>query len=325
VDRSRSDFVLTTTLGDRGRAIGLGQLSSQIDAIPSELGQPIAAINGDFYRTEQEPYAGDPRGLQIMRGELISAPSGKTTFWVDPDGNPSLTNVTSKLAVTWPDGTTTPLGLNEERHSNDAILYTARMGSSTKTSGGREFLLVPSQNSPWLPLRPGQTYSGEVRDVRESGNSRLSSEILVISIGPLLQSGMPAVKRGAVLKISTATSPDLSDVQVGLGGGPLLVHEGKAQPAYANKSRERHPRSAFGWNDKYLFFVEVDGRQHGFSVGMTLPELANYLVKEGCQEAMNLDGGGSAEMWVEGQVVNRPCFGYERSTANGLVIVRKAR
>jgi exopolysaccharide biosynthesis protein len=38
---------------------------------------------------------------------------------------------------------------------------------------------------------------------------------------------------------------------------------------------------------------------------------------------MNLDGGGSAEMWVEGRVVNRPCFGHERDTANALVVVRK--
>ena len=56
---------------------------------------------------------------------------------------------------------------------------------------------------------------------------------------------------------------------------------------------------------------------------MTLPELASYLAKQGCLEAMNLDGGGSAEMWVEGEVKNRPCFGYERNTANGLVLVRR--
>ncbi len=105
----------------------------------------------------------------------------------------------------------------------------------------------------------------------------------------------------------------------------MLVHEGKVQSPYSNKAHERHPRSAFGWNDKYYFFAEVDGRQYGFSIGMTLPELGSYLAKNGCQEAMNLDGGGSAEMWVEGQVVNRPCFGYERSTANGLVVVRKEK
>jgi large repetitive protein len=324
VDRSRNDFEFTTTLG-HGRTLGLSPLSEQIETLPSELGHPIVAINGDFYRTEQESYAGDPRGLQIARGELVSAPIGKTAFWVDTEGKPWMKNVSSQFRITWPGGETTPFGLNEERHSNDAILYTPRGGSSTHASGGRELILVRSGDGEWLPLRAGQTYTAEVREVRESGNSRLNSDIMVLSIGPMLLARVPRVKPGAVLQISTATSPDLRGVQVALGGGPVLLHEGKVQSTYEHKAYERHPRSAFGWNDQSFYLTEVDGRQYGFSVGMTLPEMAAYLARQGCQEAMNLDGGGSAEMWVEGQVVNRPCFGYERNTANGLVLLRKSK
>jgi hypothetical protein len=319
------DFEFTTTFG-RGNALGLGPLSVQIDALPIEAGEPLAAINGDFYRTEQEPYAGDPRGLQIVRGELVSAPSRKTAFWVDPDGKPHMADVIPQFKITWPDGEMTPLaGLNEERHSNDLILYTSRIGPSTGTSGGRELILVRHGEDPWLPLQAGQTYTAEVRDVRESGNARLNSDILVLSIGPVFLARVPRVKPGAVLQISTATSPDLRGVQVGLGGGPMILHGGRVLSAYDHKAYERHPRSAFGWNDRYFFLAEVDGRQYGFSVGMTLSEMAGYLAQQGCEEAMNLDGGGSAEMWVQGQVVNRPCFGYERNTANGLVLVRKTR
>jgi hypothetical protein len=75
---------------------------------------------------------------------------------------------------------------------------------------------------------------------------------------------------------------------------------------------ERHPRSAIGWNGQYYFLVEVDGRKPDLSVGMTLAELAAYLAKLGCEEAMNLDGGGSATLWFAGAVRNRPCDGYER-------------
>ena len=324
IDRSRKEFSLTTSIG-RGRVMGLGPLSEQLEAIPADVGQPVAAINGDFYRTEQESYPGDPRGLQIARGELISAPNGKTAFWVDGDGVPNIGNVTPRFLVTWPNGDTTAFGLNEERHANDAIVYTPRAGNSTRTGGGRELILTAADQGSWLPLQPGHTYTAQVREVRSSGNSRLRNDLLVLSIGPLLLDRIPEVRVGDRIKLSTETSPDLNGVQVAVGGGPVLVHNGKVQPANASKSRERHPRSAFGWNDRYYFFVEVDGRQHGFSVGMSLPELASYLVKQGCQEAMNLDGGGSAEMWVEGQVVNRPCFGYERNTANGLVMVRKAK
>ena len=95
IDRSRSDLQLTTTLG-RGKTIGLSPLTEQLDRLPSDLGQPVAAINGDFYRTEHERYAGDPRGLQIAQGELISAPSGKDAFWIDADGDPHMGAVTSQ-------------------------------------------------------------------------------------------------------------------------------------------------------------------------------------------------------------------------------------
>ncbi len=88
----------------------------------------------------------------------------------------------------------------------------------------------------------------------------------------------------------------------------------------------RHPRVAIGWNDQYIFLVEVDGRQRSLSVGMTFPELAAYMVKLGCQEAMNMDGGGSATLWVCGNVINSPSEGKERPCSNALVVVhRKAK
>ncbi len=82
---------------------------------------------------------------------------------------------------------------------------------------------------------------------------------------------------------------------------------------------------AIGWNEKYLFLVEVDGRQKRLSVGMTLEDLAKFLVKLGCNDAMNFDGGGSATLWFDGQVRNSPCDRMEREIANCLVIVRKKR
>lgn len=84
---------------------------------------------------------------------------------------------------------------------------------------------------------------------------------------------------------------------------------------------ERHPRTALGWNAKDYLLVVVDGRQKNLSVGMTLEELGETLVKLGCTEAMNLDGGGSATLWYDGAVKNSPCDGRERPIANSLLIV----
>jgi hypothetical protein len=227
IDRSRRDLELATSLGGKGKVLGLSKLSKQIEALPSEVGQPLAAINGDFYRTENHRYAGDPRGLQIMHGELVSAPNGQTCFWIDADDEPRIGNVASKLKVIWPDGKTTPIGLNEERRSSRAVLYTPTLGSSTRTSGGVELVLVRHGDGHWLPLRAGLIYHAAVQEKRQGGNSRLSGDSMVLSLGPTLLAKVPEIMEGAVLRISTATAPDLTGVQVAIGGGPLLVSGGK--------------------------------------------------------------------------------------------------
>jgi exopolysaccharide biosynthesis protein len=69
--------------------------------------------------------------------------------------------------------------------------------------------------------------------------------------------------------------------------------------------------------------VEVDGRQRGLSVGMTIDELSRFLISLGCQEAMNFDGGGSATLWFDGEVRNNPCERSEREIANCLVVAKR--
>src|ERR1051325_5296175 len=102
VDRTSRNLELHTALRNRA-GFGLAPLSEQVKALPPGLGRPVAAINGDYYRDEGA-YAGDPKGLQIMRGELVSGPCGWTCFWIDAAGNPQMTNVTSRFEVTWPGG-----------------------------------------------------------------------------------------------------------------------------------------------------------------------------------------------------------------------------
>jgi len=320
VELAHHDFEFCTTLG-KGTTLGMAILSDQIKAMPPGCGQPLAAINGDFYE-KAEKYLGRPRDVQIHCGEVISTPAGHTCFWMDSDDRPHMTNVFSRFRVIWPDGKSTPIGLNQLREDDAAVLYTSVTGNSTRTTNGVELVLARSTNAPWLPLRIGQIYSAKVREVRESGNAPLDRDTLVLSIGPNLKARVPVVRAGASVQIATETVPDLSGATVAIGGGPALVDNGKPMqwPGFIHM---RHPRTALGWNKDYLFMVEVDGRQSNLSVGMTFPELAAYLVKLGCVQAMNLDGGGSATLWALGAVRNSPSEGDERPSANALVLVKK--
>jgi hypothetical protein len=131
VERGHPEIELHTTFGD-GRRFGMVLVSDQVKALPSAIGVPVAAVNGDFYE-EHRGYEGRPRDLQIRAGELVTGPKGNTCFWIDPHGNPQITNIVSRFRVVWPDQTETAFGLNEERAADAVVLYTAAVGASTRT------------------------------------------------------------------------------------------------------------------------------------------------------------------------------------------------
>ena len=257
--------------------------------------------------------------------------AGNASFWIDILGEAHLTNVTSRFEVTWPDGAVTPFALNGERANDGIELYTPAMGFSTHTVGGRELVLERQPGSRWLPLRMGRSYTAQVRAVRREGNTSLEPGFMVLSLGPGVMNRFQGVGTGAILRLATGSVPALLGARTALSGGPLLVRNGKRQrvrsspedPYELSSMLERHPRTAFGWNKQWYFLVQVDGRQRDLSVGMTLDELSAWLVKLGCEEALNLDGGGSSSLWFEGRVRNNPCDGYERTIANSLLVVQK--
>ena len=320
LDRSRREFQFRSTLGN-GDTFGLTTIPEQLQRMPTAMGKPLAAINGDYYDTDKD-YQGRPRDVQIHEGEVVTPPAGHTSFWIDPQGQPHMTNVFSRFRAIWPDGSTSAIGLNAERKEDAAVLYTAVVGASTRTSGGVELILEGMTNSPWLPLRIGQEYQARVRTVRNSGNTPLSRDIGILSVGPDLVSRMPRLQAGAVVRLVTETVPDLTGVRTAIGGGPALVQNGKVME-WSGMIHVRHPRTALGWNKDSIFLVTVDGRQRDLSVGMTFSELSEYMRKLGCDQAMNLDGGGSTTLWLSGNVMNNPSEGRERPGANALEVVQE--
>lgn len=95
-----------------------------------------------------------------------------------------------------------------------------------------------------------------------------------------------------------------------LASGPMLLQQGKASNWEACDSlfiHTQHPRSAVAVEkDGTTWFVTVDGRAPGHANGMSIPELAHLLRILGGYDALNLDGGGSTTLWLEGNVINHP-------------------
>jgi exopolysaccharide biosynthesis protein len=120
------------------------------------------------------------------------------------------------------------------------------------------------------------------------------------------------------------------DVTDAIGAGPTLISEGGIVNTYEQEvffragftNIEPYPRAAVGYTaDNHLILFATDGKQPTHSVGLSLPQLAEEMLRLGCMEALNLDGGGSETLVVNGLVLNRPAGISERPVTSMLAII----
>ncbi len=172
---------------------------------------------------------------------------------------------------------------------------------------------------------------------RALGTEIMDGKVAVAHQGPVLawRSGSApwigtARVRGDTLDLGWPVPIDGGDgATQALGGFPTLLAEGR--PAEGLDSAERpsfaarHPRTAVAYDPRAgrIWLFVVDGRQAPYSVGMTLAEVARLARSFGALEALNLDGGSSSVMVVDGRVRSRPSDpDGERPVADALAVVR---
>ncbi len=318
VERSRSGLGFFPSLAFHDR-IGLNPLSDQVARFPRSVGTPVAAINGDFYAIENDPMPGDPRGLFIQQGGLVSAPIDRDCLWFDVSGTPHIDSVQARFTVQVGDSAPVGLGLNEDFDGSRPVLLTHAASQAIEWDPPSGWILTRDGSHPWLPLKAGRRLRAVVHGPVKSHRPAVEPDRLILRAGVDLRDHL---RPGASVTLDFQTDPSLERAVSAIGGGPGLVRQGRPTGKSAARSFERHPRSAFGWNDRHCFLIVVDGRQEGLSVGMTLAELSGFLVELGCTEAINLDGGGSTQLMVGDRILNSPCYGRERATASSLMVVR---
>lgn len=118
-----------------------------------------------------------------------------------------------------------------------------------------------------------------------------------------------------------------------MAAGPIMIHDDQiCEIDSVRFNLKRHPRTAVGITaDDHLILVTVDGRQKE-AAGMTIPELTLLMDDLNCRDALNLDGGGSTTMYINGKtangVVNYPTdnkkFDHkgERPVSNAILLVK---
>ena len=98
--------------------------------------------------------------------------------------------------------------------------------------------------------------------------------------------------------------------------GPMLLKDGKATDTFLSDVPSQNPRCVLGYFEPgHYGFLVVDGRQPGYSEGLTLQDLSSLCEQLGYQAAYNMDGGQTAMMVFQGEIVNQPYNGG-RSTSD---------
>ena len=121
-------------------------------------------------------------------------------------------------------------------------------------------------------------------------------------------------------------------METAVGGGPALISDGEInitnnqERMFAGKAiNDRHPRTSMGYtSDGYLVILAVEGRNPGRAEGASLVHMAEMLRALGCTEALNLDGGGSSCMLVNGKETITPSDKTGQRPVPAVFLIKKS-
>lgn len=284
----------------------------------------VVAVNGDYATNDGRPvhgFARDGRLLQSpsLLGKALGLDLGAASA---PMGAPDLSTTVQ------PDGSAEPAPVsrwNQGQPDGDQLVAFTAEGATVETPRSGACYAGLADATP--VVRDGVVETA----TSVTGRRCFGDPAMVPPTGTLLTANTFAARQAFVEALSPGQSlvmrqtlgfPGAVDL---LGGNPMLVVDGAVPSGSVDGSGSffgPNPRTAVGTTaDGRLILVVVDGRRSGYSTGVSLRDLADLMVSLGAQQALNLDGGGSSTMWLNGVVANRPSDGSERGVSSALVVL----
>ena len=272
------------------------------------------------------------------RNNSIAAVNG--TYFKPQNGVPLGTLMINKKVYTGPIYNRVAMGIGK----NEFKMAQVQFNSTLKA--GRESLKIDNINQPrmlstytllytkdWGQTSPTPPKYGVNIAIQDNKITNISYGSTAIPENGYVISG-PKAKlepffNAKKITLDIEMIPEWKNIDHIISGGPYLVKDGSV---YIDVSAQKlsaitgkNPRTAIGYTAYNEFImVTVDGREQS-SVGMTLGELARMMKEFGCINAMNLDGGGSSVMYVNGRIVNSPAQKGGIPISNALTITERTR
>jgi len=318
----------------------LGRVRDIIHPIQtSEQPNLVTAVNGDFFS-----HLGIPSGLQISDGEIITSPRmTKVSMILKHDRSIKLSeNVFMDAEITAGEKKLQIDAINRTRklkHDNHLFLYNTRFRDSTKTPEGGVEVIVSLETPTYDKLRTNLTIKGQVQSIATTADTDIHpGHIILSATGQKAKWLVKQLSKGDNVSIDISFDRDVNDAKEVISGNSTLAYtlltKGHINEAILDPNDpytlHRHPRTMLATKGDTLHIIVVDGRQPGYSDGITMAEGARYLQHIGMENAINIDGGGSTTCFIRktGDItttlVNRPSDGFEREIGNALAITSSA-
>lgn len=291
----------------------------------------LAATNAGFFRIGSI-FAGDAAGVLQIDGKLLSEPYKERVACgiINRDDKSEIVFGHLKWKSEAQIGTLRfgsnpayPLaGINRQREANEMILFTPELHRTTLTTTGGIEIIVQNGLVTSLHDSIGSTFIPHDGFVLSCSGAAREWALANVRVG---------MKAATTIQIEPLKSESAGGFRAAediVGGVSQLLEGGKIALTWQREGAAedfalgRHPRTAIAkLRDGRILLATVDGRQVGVSAGMTLEELAQMLLEYGATDAVNLDGGGSTTMVVDGKIVNKPSDAAgERTVSDALLI-----
>jgi hypothetical protein len=215
--------------------------------------------------------------------------------------------------------------LNETPKPGEVILFTPAYGARTPVVAGAAEIVVDT-----FPASvPGVDLTAQVTAVGTGGGTPIpAGGAVLMADGATVAAALRAeAPLGTPVTARLILQPAWTGVVSGLGGGPVLVRNGKAvfrslEDFTNDEVTRRDARAGVGQlADGRVVLVAVDGGQPGYSVGLTSFELAQTMQRLGAITASAVDSRGSVTVAFDGHLLNRPSDpGGERAVKEALLI-----
>lgn len=286
-----------------------------------------AGINGDYYVMATNV----PLGIIIDEGRLISSDGGHYAVGFNADGSAFISRPQLGTAMTLGGEKYRLGGINKTAETGDFYLFTDDFGPRTSVKGDTRNMILSCGES--LSANCEVTFTVEEK-TEVSGSVDIPEGKMVLTLtadsDSWRQYGYDSISVGDEFTLTISSEEQWDQCSCAMGMLYKLVTDGKVEEGLEKKDNTAAPRTAVGIReDGTVIFYTVDGRQAGYSKGLTLSQTAERLVDLGCVEAGTMDGGASTNLqavlagdeWLTG--INRPSLGVEREVSCYLILAAK--